>query len=144
MGYKFSTPTRLAIIAIPYLVESYYDDINVTCPEISEVYNMNSRALMVALRRLVQVGILTSQTGGSNPGFKLARTPDEISMYDITSAIEGIYNIGECKNIIGGVNCALLDCRDCVIYTVVNNGLINIDKKLKTVSLLNHYNITKA
>ena len=60
----FLRSTKLALIAMHYVVEKYNDGINVTAPEISKVYNMNTRALMVSLRHLTQVGILKSQVGG--------------------------------------------------------------------------------
>ena len=141
MNNMFLRSTKLALIGMHYLVERYYDGINVTAPEISKVYNMNPRALMVALRRLTQVGILKSQVGGVHPGFRLSKDPKEISMYDIIVSLEGISAMNECRNQVEGVSCQLDDCGKCKIYNVMNSGINKMYEELKSLSLYDHCNV---
>ena len=139
----FLRSTKLALISLHYIVERYYDGINVTATEISLVYNMNPRALMVALRRLTQVGILKSQVGGVQPGFRLSKDPKEISMYDIIISLEGLTAMNACKDDTGGVRCQFDDCSKCKIYNVVNIGINNMYDQMKSLSLYDHYFINK-
>ena len=137
----FLRSTKLALIAMRYFVEKYNDGINVTAPEISTVYNMNPRALMVALRRLTQVGILKSQVGGVHPGFRLSKDPKEISMYDIIMSLEGISAMNGCRNEVEGVHCQLDDCGKCRVYNVVNLSISNMYDQLKSLSLYDHCDV---
>ena len=137
----FLRSTKLALIALHYLVERYHDGINVTAPEISKVYNMNPRALTVSLRRLTQVGILRSQVGGVQPGFRLSKDPKAISMYDIIISLEGITTMNECRDSIEGVHCQLDDCSKCKTYNVINFCISNMYDQLKLLSLDAHCNV---
>lgn len=111
MNGVFLRSTHLTIMAIPYLVENYYEGVHTTNPELSEVYNINPRSLMVSLRRLTQVGVLKSQVGGVYPGFKFAKDPKEISMYDVIVALEGSTRMNECRYATEDVKCKLQDCK---------------------------------
>ena len=74
-------PTRLFLIVSSYLVQGYRERVKITARQMADKYNINARALMPALRRLTQVGILKSQIGGSKPGFIFTRDPSGISIY---------------------------------------------------------------
>jgi len=137
----FLRSTKLALIAMHHLVEKYYEGVNSAAPNIAEVYNMNPRALMVALRRLTQVGILKSQTGGTHPGFILSKDPKDITMYEFIEALEDINKMTECRNEIEGVNCKFDNCEKCKVYNIVDLGINEVYEQLKVLSLYDHCNI---
>ena len=134
--------TRLMLIAASHLVQGYNNKTKITAPYIAERCNMNSRALMPALRRLTQVGILRSQTGGSEPGFILSRAPSEISMYEIIGALEDDMLMPSCKEMNDTLNCEITNCENCSIYKVINIGISRITTDLKNTSLLQHYELS--
>ena len=134
--------TRLMLIAASHLVRGYHNKVKVTAPYIAERCNMNPRALMPALRRLTQVGILRSQTGGSEPGFILSRDPSEITMYEVISALEDDMLMPSCKEINDKLNCEITNCENCPIYKVINIGISRITTELKNTSLLQHYELS--
>ena len=130
--------TRLFLIASTYLVEGYFEKVKITAPYIAEKCNVNSRALMPALRRLTQVGILKSQVGGREPGFIFARDPALISMYEIIVALEGEFHIASCRDLIEDIKCEISDCYNCQFYKVINGGLLDIVANLKKTSILDN------
>ena len=138
-----SRPTRLFLIASSDLVYSYSDRLKITASDIAERHNMNPRALMPALRRLTQVGILMSQVGGSNPGFILARDPAKISMYEIITALEGGSRVLSCRDIMDDVKCDIENCDDCSIYKTINKGILFMINYLKNTTLNEHVNSKK-
>ena len=127
--------TRLFLIASTYLVEGYSEQTKITAPNIAEKCNINSRALMPALRRLTQVGLLKSQVGGRNPGFIFARDPALISMYEVVTALEGEFKLSSCREVVDDVNCKVADCDNCPFYKIVNSGLLAIVANLQKSSM---------
>ena len=131
--------TRLLLIASNHLVEGYKNNIKITAPSIAERCNINPRALMPALRRLTQVGILRSQVGGKEPGFILSRDPSEISLFDIIYSLEDDLNVMSCREVNNTINCDIKDCIDCSMYKIINVGMSKIKDNLKKTSLMQHY-----
>ena len=130
--------TRLFLIASTYLVEGYFQKVKITAPVIAEKCNINSRALMPALRRLTQVGILKSQVGGREPGFIFARDPALVSMYEIIVALEGEFSVPSCRDLVDDINCEITDCDSCLLFKIMNSGLLNIISDLQKTSIVDH------
>ena len=139
----FHYSTRLALIASRFLVESYYNGYKVPSTDVAAEYNMNIRALMPALRKLTQGGILRSQTGGNEPGFIFARDPKTISLYEVIVALEGETNFEGCRDVMGGVSCDLQNCKNCIIYSSMEKGLAAIKHTLENKTLFDHYESIK-
>ena len=127
--------TRIFLIASSYLIQSYSDKVRITAPNIANKCNVNSRALMPALRRLTQAGILKSQTGGREPGFMFARDPAKITISDIIIALEGETQMLSCREIIEDINCKIEKCENCKMYKIFKNRIETTDKDLKNTSL---------
>ena len=130
--------TRLFLISTIYLLEGYSEKVKITAPDIAEKCNINSRALMPALRRLTQVSILKSQVGGCEPGFIFARDPAKISLYEVIVALEGEFQISTCRNLIDNVKCEIKDCDECLLYKVINNGLSRMIHDLKRTTIVDY------
>ncbi len=128
--------TRLFIISSTHLVDGYSKKVKTTAPQLAAKCNINARALMPALRRLTQIGILNSQVGGREPGFIFARNPALISMYEIIVALEGDFHVASCRDLIGDIKCEITDCDNCHFYKIINGGLLNIIEKLKNSAIV--------
>lgn len=73
---------------------------------ISEQTSVTLRFSLKILRKLVISGIVKSYKG-TRGGYELARTPDEISINDVLTAIEGEYKLSRCLcdgNCSGGMS----------------------------------------
>ena len=135
----FLSSTHFGLIACRYLAEGYENGIRISAPDIAARYNMNKRALMPALRRLTQVGILRSQVGGRDPGFIFSKDPKEISLYDVIYALEGTNEMDCCKEIISEISCDMKRCCDCIVYKTIKTGMSQINDQLKETSVYEHY-----
>lgn len=65
--------------------------------ELSKQLGKSKHHIGKVMQRLVKTGFLSSFRGPSG-GFKLKRKPEEISMYEIYSAIEGPVEIRNCPS----------------------------------------------
>lgn len=131
----FLTKTRLFLIACGYLKNSYYQSKYVPAPEIAEYYKMNTRALMPALVRLTQAGILRSRVGGKEPGFIFSRDPETITMLEVIRALEGDYSFSCCRELTDVVNCECDDKSKCKVYLLMNHTIAIARDKLNNMSL---------
>jgi Rrf2 family protein len=84
---KLSQTVAYAVHAVLRLADSP-DGACVSCKKIAEQGNMPERFLLQIVHSLGKQGILLSTRGGSG-GFRLARSPDEISLLEVIEAVEG-------------------------------------------------------
>ena len=134
----YSTSQRLGLIACRYLVEKYEEQINVSAPDIAQKYNMNVRALMPALRKLTQAGILNSQIGGKAPGFMFSKDPKNISLYEVIIELSEERKTWCCRNTTSIINCGMQTCDSCNIYRTITGGMDKIHEVFKHVSVFDH------
>ncbi len=66
-------------------------------PEIAVGQNIPSRFLLKIMRSLAQAGIIKSFRGVAG-GYALAKSPAQISLYDVIAAMEGPVVIQRCLN----------------------------------------------
>lgn len=134
----FLASTRCGLIACRLLVKGYYENRYTTAPEIAERYNMNVRALMPALRQMTKFGILRSRVGGNRPGFIFSKPPSEITILEVLIALEGNNEMQCCKELILGLNCDCKSQKDCSIYKLFGDMVVDIKKKLEGISIEEH------
>ncbi len=139
----FHTSTRLALIASRFLVEAYYSGYKIPSTDLASEYNMNTRALMPALRKLTQAGVLRSQTGGTDPGFIFTRDPKTISLYEVITILEGETMMIKCSAVVNDICCDIEDCDNCIFYTLTKERIDNLKTKFKNVTLFDHYESIK-
>lgn len=127
--------TRCALIACRYLVQGYNERGYVPATEVAEHYNMNARALMPALRRMVKCGLLYSRRGNTDAGFMFARHPEQINLWDIVSVLEGDLTFPCCKEVLGDITCDCGRNSSCKINSILNDGFAQIKKELRQTNL---------
>ncbi|WP_346041907.1 Rrf2 family transcriptional regulator [Actinomadura chokoriensis] len=71
----------------------------VTAARLAAYYELPAAYLNKQLQALARAGILTS-TPGPRGGFRLARTPEDISLLDVVTAIEGPEEAFRCEEIL--------------------------------------------
>ncbi|MFI6395171.1 RrF2 family transcriptional regulator [Nonomuraea sp. NPDC050547] len=71
----------------------------ITAKKLAAFYELPAAYLNKQLQSLVKAGILTS-ISGPRGGFRLARRPDQITLLDIVTAIEGREDAFRCEGIL--------------------------------------------
>lgn len=99
---------------------------------------------MSALRQLTRSGILLSRVGGKQPGFILARDPEQISMLDILTCLEGKFAVPCCKEIIPGLKCECETTKHCAVHSLFNTLVEEGRNRLACVSIKQHARKQKA
>lgn len=79
--------TRHAVCAAVYLAR-HDSDRSVPAREIAEARRIPAAYLPRILGRMARAGLLESSRGGTEPGFRLARPPEEVSLYEILGIFE--------------------------------------------------------
>lgn len=134
----FLASTRCGLIACRHLARCYYTNTYTSAPEIAEKYNMNVRALMPALRQLTRYGILRSRVGGKEPGFMFSRSPREITLLEVITALEGNHSVPCCKELIAGLKCDCKAPNECGVYNLFNGVIKQMNLKMAQISIEDH------
>jgi Rrf2 family protein len=71
----------------------------VTATKLAAFYDLPTAYLNRQLQALAKVGILSS-TSGPRGGFRLARRPEDITVLDVVTAIEGVEEAFRCAEIL--------------------------------------------
>jgi Rrf2 family protein len=71
------------------------NNVKTDAPTLSEKIGVSLRFTLKILRKLLLAGIVRSYKGKSG-GYMLAKMPEEISMYDVITAIEGEIPVNRC------------------------------------------------
>ncbi len=89
----FSQATEYALRAVVYLADAA--DHSHTAQQIAEATQAPSDYLSKILRELGRVGIVRAQRG-KHGGFSLARSPEELTIFDVVDAVDPIRRIHSC------------------------------------------------
>lgn len=135
----FLQSTRMCLIACRYLVEGYMQNKRITAPQISKRFGMNVRMLNPAFSQLVRHGLLSSQVGGTEPGYIFTKDPKEITIYDILLTLEGEVKMQCCKEILSTEGCIKQEKETCLIYNTINKGLKDLKYELMKINLTQDY-----
>ena len=91
---RLSKKADYALIAMKHLALRT-DSGSSSAREIAGLYDIPIELMAKVLQRLVQKGLLESHQG-TRGGYKLARTPSQISVADVIQAIEGPVTVTAC------------------------------------------------
>ncbi len=131
--------TRLFFIITPILVEAYNQKRMLTAPFLSDLMKVNKRALTPSLHRLMQVGFLRSQTGGTNPGFIFAKDPRQISITEVVMTLEGVRPMDPCRELFPEANHTIKDGCTCLLCTLMNKQIAQAVDVFTKISLYDLY-----
>jgi len=94
--------------------------------EISEAMLVPKTLLAKILQRLAKRGIVTSVRGAAG-GFRLAKPPSEISLFEVIEAIQGTFALNACA--VDRAVCSLSG--GCAVHPVWMELRRNVEKRLK-------------
>ncbi len=92
--FKLSRAGEYALRGVVYIASKNVDDA-VHVAEIAKCQNVPEYFLVKVFSRLVRNGIIHSIRGNKG-GFRLSKKPENISVYDIITAVEGPLNLNDC------------------------------------------------
>lgn len=116
---RFSKKVEYALMALKHI--AFTNEV-VTAKEIAGKYDIPFELLAKILQKLKKENILVS-TQGINGGYTLNRKPDDISLYNIITVIDGDLAVTECQK--GEINCTCTMHDKCTIKDPI--GMIQKD-----------------
>jgi Rrf2 family protein len=94
---QYSVGVEYALHCLVYLIDTP-EDSPIGIKDLSFFQGVSDTYLSKIFSKLSKAGIVSSVPGVKG-GFKLAKSPEEISFWDVIEAIEGTKPIFQCKNI---------------------------------------------
>lgn len=94
---QYSVGVEYALHCLVYLIDNP-DDSPIGIKDLSSFQGVSDTYLSKIFSKLSKAGIVSSVPGVKG-GFKLSKSPDDISFWDVIEAIEGPKPIFQCKNI---------------------------------------------
>jgi Rrf2 family protein len=104
--------------------------------EIAELYGVPASLLMNVLKELAAAGYVES-VRGARGGYRLARSPESVSVADVVSALEGPVRMAECQTAAHGQDdeCTCQVMASCPIADPVHRVQRRLHDFLKKVTL---------
>lgn len=94
---QYSVGVEYALHCLVYLIDNP-EDSPIGIKDLSSFQGVSDTYLSKIFSKLSKAGIVSSVPGVKG-GFKLSKSPDEITFWDVIEAIEGSKPIFQCKNI---------------------------------------------
>jgi Rrf2 family protein len=120
---RLSKKTEYALMAVKYIASN--DDKNcITAKEISNSYNISYELVSKALQQLVKYEVVQS-IQGARGGYRLSKTPGNVTLMDIILAVEPDYKITCCmKENSSNDDCEHFHCCE------IRDPLIKVQKEI--------------
>ncbi|AJS58533.1 Rrf2 family transcriptional regulator [Paenibacillus sp. IHBB 10380] len=120
---QYSVMVEYALHSLVYLIDVPEEE-SIGIKDLSEFQGLSETYLSKVFGKLSKSGIVSS-TPGVKGGYKLAKSPEEISFWDVIEAVEGVKPIFQCKNVLKN-NLMYLD-KECSSCTSANSScMINL------------------
>jgi Rrf2 family protein len=123
------------LMALKFLAE-HAEMPSLSAKDIAEAYGIPAQLLAKILQRLTKAGLLRSHAG-TNGGYALSRVPEDITAFEVISAIDGPLFITSCAT--GPRGCDLTD--SCTIkepLRKVNESISDVLKAIRVSDLCEH------
>ena len=129
---KLSKKTEYALMAVKFMAMKP-DYHSATAKEISDGYNIPYDLLSKVLQQLTKKNVIKSYQGIKG-GYSLIKTPNDLTLIDVISAVEPNYQITECmQNGSNDKDCTYFDC--CMIRDPLARVQKEIDKLFRSVTI---------
>src|SRR3954452_22131653 len=94
---QYSVGVEYALHCLVYLIDTPSKE-SVGIKDLAEFQGLSETFLSKVFGKLSKAGIVSSVPGVKG-GYKLAKSPEDISFWDVVEAVEGATPIFQCKNI---------------------------------------------
>ena len=116
-----SRKSEYGIIALKYMMKVREANALCTTKEIASRFKISEQLMAKVLQKLTRAGLITS-TQGAHGGYKLALSPQTISVAQIVESIDGPPAIVDCA--VSGTECTCVQYREDVCN--INNAFMKI------------------
>lgn len=147
---QYSIGVEYGLHCLVYLIDIPPDS-TIGIKELSSFQGVSETYLSKIFGKLVKAGIVSSVPGVKG-GYRLAKSPDDISFWDVVEAVEGATPIFQCKNIKNNsylcndkdyaacaldspcvINLAMLEAEDSMRNVLRNKSLTWLNRELDRV-----------
>lgn len=128
---KFSTRTTYGLRAMIFLGKNWSKE-SISLPVIAKQEGLSLGYLERLFRALKNDKLIISEKGSSG-GYKLAKAPSEINVYEIVKILEGDMSLFHCIDEGGKINCSI-KC-DCKALSVLTKVQFAVKKTLEDIKL---------
>jgi Rrf2 family protein len=138
---QYSIGVEYALHCLVYLID-IPEDSSTGIKELSSFQGISDTYLSKIFTKLSKAGIVSSVPGVKG-GYRLAKSPDEISFWDVIKAVEGPKPIFQCKNIKDNGYLYRENCCSAPSSCTINIVMLAAEEKMrdflrsKTLSWLN-------
>ncbi|WP_028776757.1 RrF2 family transcriptional regulator [Shimazuella kribbensis] len=122
----YSIGVEYALHCLVYLVSSVHKPIGIK--DLAEFQGVSVSYLSKVFTKLAKAGIVQS-TPGVKGGYLLSRPPEQITFYDVVTAIEGVQPAFQCKNIVAkGLPAQSQDTNDPTVPCRINLTMLEAEQ----------------
>ena len=119
----FSQTTEYALRAVVFLADA--DEGSSTAQRIADVTQVPRDYLSKVLRELGRAGIVSAQRG-KHGGFRLARSPEELTIFDVVEAVDPVQRIRSCPLGLRAHQTQL-----CRLHRRLDDAMLHIERELR-------------
>ncbi|WP_312475092.1 Rrf2 family transcriptional regulator [Neobacillus sp.] len=127
---QYSIGVEYALHCLVYLIDTPKSS-TIGIKELSFFQGISDTYLSKIFSKLSKAGIVSSVPGVKG-GYKLAKSPEEVSFWDVIEAVEGPKPIFQCKNIKdNGYLYRDKDCSSCNSFCTINLVMLSAEEKMR-------------
>lgn len=126
---QYSIGVEYALHCLVYLID-IPDDYPIGIKELSFFQGISDTYLSKIFSKLSKSGIVSSVSGVKG-GFKLAKSPEEISFWDVIVAVEGPKPIFQCKNVKDNGYLYRENCCSTPSSCTINSVMLSAEEKMR-------------
>jgi Rrf2 family protein len=138
---QYSVGVEYALHCLVYLIDVPSNE-SIGIKDLAEFQGLPETFLSKVFAKLSKAGIVSSVSGVKG-GYRLSKSPEDISFWDVVEAIEGPKPIFQCKNIKDNGYFYRKNCCQAPSFCTINLVMLSAEEKMrdelrsKTLSWLN-------
>jgi len=126
---QYSVGVEYALHCLVYLIDVPSKE-SVGIKDLAEFQGLSETFLSKVFGKLSKAGIVTSVPGVKG-GYRLSKSPEDISFWDVVEAVEGPKPIFQCKNIKDNGYLYRENCCLAPSYCTINSVMLSAEEKMR-------------
>ncbi|MFC5592034.1 RrF2 family transcriptional regulator [Sporosarcina soli] len=126
---QYSVGVEYALHCLVYLIDAPSEE-SVGIKDLAEFQGLSETFLSKVFGKLSKAGIVSSIPGVKG-GYKLAKSPEDISFWDVVEAVEGPKPIFQCKNIKDNGYLYREGCCSAPSFCTINLVMLEAEEKMR-------------
>ncbi|MEH7095042.1 RrF2 family transcriptional regulator [Neobacillus vireti] len=126
---QYSVGVEYALHCLVYLIDVPSND-SIGIKDLAEFQGLPETFLSKVFGKLSKAGIVSSVPGVKG-GYRLSRSPEDISFWDVVEAVEGRKPIFQCKNIKANGYLYRENCCVAPSFCTINSVMLSAEEKMR-------------